>query len=56
MTGVTNQDGYYLSHLLLNQGYRVVGLVKTDLKRLQSGAIACITPKDAFRKAGGKAH
>lgn len=27
ITGITGQDGYYLSHLLLNQGYRVVGLV-----------------------------
>lgn len=27
ITGVTGQDGYYLSRLLLNQGYRVVGLV-----------------------------
>ncbi|MBD2252046.1 GDP-mannose 4,6-dehydratase [Nostoc parmelioides] len=27
VTGITGQDGYYLSHLLLNQGYRVVGLV-----------------------------
>ncbi|MEA5553701.1 GDP-mannose 4,6-dehydratase [Anabaena cylindrica UHCC 0172] len=27
ITGITGQDGYYLSHLLLNQNYRVVGLV-----------------------------
>lgn len=27
ITGITGQDGYYLSHLLLKQGYRVVGLV-----------------------------
>ncbi|QSJ15035.1 GDP-mannose 4,6-dehydratase [Nostoc sp. UHCC 0702] len=27
ITGITGQDGYYLSHLLLNQAYRVVGLV-----------------------------
>jgi GDPmannose 4,6-dehydratase len=27
ITGVTGQDGYYLSQLLLNKGYRVVGLV-----------------------------
>lgn len=27
ITGVTGQDGYYLSHLLLSKGYRVVGLV-----------------------------
>ncbi|OUL36783.1 GDP-mannose 4,6-dehydratase [Nostoc sp. T09] len=27
ITGITGQDGYYLSHLLLNHGYRVVGLV-----------------------------
>lgn len=27
VTGITGQDGYYLSHWLLNQGYRVVGLV-----------------------------
>ncbi|MHC5730578.1 MAG: GDP-mannose 4,6-dehydratase, partial [Nostoc sp.] len=27
ITGITGQDGYYLSHLLLNRGYRVVGLV-----------------------------
>ncbi|HLO87471.1 MAG TPA: GDP-mannose 4,6-dehydratase [Nostocaceae cyanobacterium] len=27
ITGITGQDGYYLSHLLLQQGYRVVGLI-----------------------------
>lgn len=27
ITGITGQDGYYLSHLLLSHGYRVVGLV-----------------------------
>jgi GDPmannose 4,6-dehydratase len=27
ITGITGQDGYYLSHFLLNRGYRVVGLV-----------------------------
>lgn len=27
ITGITGQDGYYLSHLLVNKGYRVVGLV-----------------------------
>jgi GDPmannose 4,6-dehydratase len=27
ITGITGQDGYYLSHLLLNQNYRVVGLM-----------------------------
>jgi len=27
ITGITGQDGYYLSHLLLKQGYRVVGLI-----------------------------
>lgn len=27
ITGVTGQDGYYLSQLLLQQGYRVIGLV-----------------------------
>ncbi|MCG8362480.1 MAG: GDP-mannose 4,6-dehydratase [Pseudanabaenales cyanobacterium] len=26
ITGITGQDGYYLSRLLLNKGYRVVGL------------------------------
>jgi GDPmannose 4,6-dehydratase len=27
ITGITGQDGYYLSHLLLSQNYQVVGLV-----------------------------
>jgi GDPmannose 4,6-dehydratase len=27
VTGITGQDGYYLSRLLLQQGYRVIGLV-----------------------------
>ena len=27
ITGVTGQDGYYLSRLLLGKGYRVVGLI-----------------------------
>ncbi|MEO1621651.1 MAG: GDP-mannose 4,6-dehydratase, partial [Cyanobacteria bacterium J06632_3] len=27
ITGITGQDGYYLSRLLLERGYRVVGLV-----------------------------
>ena len=30
ITGITGQDGYYLSHLLLEKGYRVVGLVPPD--------------------------
>ncbi|MEO0540051.1 MAG: GDP-mannose 4,6-dehydratase, partial [Cyanobacteria bacterium P01_A01_bin.105] len=30
ITGVTGQDGYYLSRLLLDKGYRVVGLVPPD--------------------------
>ncbi len=30
ITGVTGQDGYYLSRLLLKHGYRVVGLVPPD--------------------------
>jgi GDPmannose 4,6-dehydratase len=28
ITGVTGQDGFYLSHFLLEQGYRVVGFVR----------------------------
>ena len=27
VTGITGQDGYYLSRLMLKRGYRVVGLV-----------------------------
>lgn len=27
ITGISGQDGYYLSHFLLQQGYRVVGLI-----------------------------
>ena len=30
ITGITGQDGYYLSQLLLGKGYRVVGLVPPD--------------------------
>ncbi|MBE9079490.1 GDP-mannose 4,6-dehydratase [Romeria aff. gracilis LEGE 07310] len=30
ITGVTGQDGYYLSRLLLEKGYRVVGLVPPE--------------------------
>jgi GDPmannose 4,6-dehydratase len=30
ITGITGQDGYYLSRLLLEQGYRVVGLVPPE--------------------------
>lgn len=30
ITGITGQDGYYLSRLLLKEGYRVVGLVAPD--------------------------
>lgn len=30
ITGITGQDGYYLSRLLLEKGYRVVGLVPPD--------------------------
>lgn len=40
ITGITGQDGYYLSHLLLNQNYRVFGLVsphrQTNLSKLGS--------------------
>jgi GDPmannose 4,6-dehydratase len=32
ITGITGQDGYYLSHLLLKQGYKVVGLVSPHRK------------------------
>jgi len=28
ITGITGQDGFYLTHFLLEQGYRVVGLVR----------------------------
>jgi GDPmannose 4,6-dehydratase len=28
ITGITGQDGFYLAHYLLEQGYRVVGLVR----------------------------
>ena len=30
ITGVTGQDGAYLSQLLLNKGYRVIGLVRSN--------------------------
>jgi GDPmannose 4,6-dehydratase len=30
ITGITGQDGYYLSRLLLSKGYRVVGLVPPE--------------------------
>lgn len=30
ITGITGQDGYYLSHLLLSKGYRVVGLLPPE--------------------------
>ena len=30
ITGITGQDGYYLSRLLLDRGYRVVGLVPPE--------------------------
>jgi GDPmannose 4,6-dehydratase len=30
ITGVTGQDGAYLSRLLLNKGYRVIGLVRSN--------------------------
>lgn len=30
ITGITGQDGYYLSQLLLSKGYRVVGLVPPE--------------------------
>ena len=36
ITGITGQDGYYLSRLLLEKGYRVVGLVPPS--RLGCGA------------------
>lgn len=35
ITGVTGQDGSYLSELLIDKGYRVVGLITTD-RLLQS--------------------
>jgi GDPmannose 4,6-dehydratase len=28
ITGVSGQDGYYLSHYLLSLGYRVVGVIR----------------------------
>ncbi len=42
ITGVTGQDGYYLSHLLLEKGYHVVGLVPPDRQQnvAKLGAIA----------------
>ena len=30
ITGITGQDGAYLSKLLLDKGYRVIGLRRTD--------------------------
>ena len=28
ITGITGQDGYYLSQILLSEGYRVIGLAR----------------------------
>ncbi|MGB3789929.1 MAG: GDP-mannose 4,6-dehydratase [Phormidesmis sp.] len=33
ITGITGQDGYYLSRLLLEKGYRVIGLVPPQRRR-----------------------
>lgn len=33
ITGITGQDGYYLSRLLLEKGYRVIGLVAPQRRR-----------------------
>jgi GDPmannose 4,6-dehydratase len=30
VTGVTGQDGYYLSQLLIEKGYRVIGLIRRN--------------------------
>jgi GDPmannose 4,6-dehydratase len=44
ITGISGQDGAYLSHLLLNNGYKVIGLVRShsdsDLKGLHYLGIA----------------
>ena len=35
ITGITGQDGYYLSKLLLEKGYQVYGLVRGSLNLIQ---------------------
>ncbi len=50
VTGVTGQDGYYLSRLLLSKGYQVHGLVRADsTNRRGLDRLATEMPDDARR-------
>ena len=42
ITGVTGQDGAYLSEFLLNKGYEVHGLKSAHLYLILTESIACI--------------
>ena len=37
ITGITGQDGAYLSHFLLEKGYKVVGIVRPDAEESYAG-------------------
>ena len=41
ITGITGQDGAYLSDLLLQIGYKVVGLLGKDVEENFFGNVIC---------------
>ncbi|WP_204102166.1 MULTISPECIES: GDP-mannose 4,6-dehydratase [Spirulina sp. CCY15215] len=48
ITGITGQDGYYLSRLLLSKGYRVVGLIPPE-RRSSMAKLDELVEKVEFR-------
>ncbi|MEA5470507.1 GDP-mannose 4,6-dehydratase, partial [Spirulina sp. 06S082] len=48
ITGITGQDGYYLSRLLLSKGYRVVGLIPPE-RRSSMAKLDELAEKVEFR-------
>ena len=38
VTGITGQDGSYLAELLLNKGYKVIGLIRRSSTPTTPGA------------------
>jgi nucleoside-diphosphate-sugar epimerase len=57
ITGITGQDGGYLTELLLGKGYTVHGMIRPTAERLYAAAVpsptayACIRPISPTRRA-----
>lgn len=53
ITGITGQDGSYLAELLLEHGYRVVGMTRRSRRGGRSTAGAAVPRRSAQAMPGG---